>query len=193
MSLSLSGDGVVTGLDSAASSDLGSELAAKLDSTAYQPGLTLITSESFSAVSSVSINECFTSIYENYRIVIRATTSGSAFIYWRLRVSGSDDSGSNYVRQGVYGTSSTVSAFTSTDNLGYFTATLATGLHVATADFFSPNKAANTTALVNDFNVAPQIAIQAFNHTLATAYDGLTIFPSTGNFTGTIRIYGYRD
>jgi len=44
MSLSLSGDGVVTGLDSAASSDLGAELAAKLDTpgvwTSWTPAFT---------------------------------------------------------------------------------------------------------------------------------------------------------
>jgi hypothetical protein len=47
MSLSLSGDGVVTGLDSAASSDLGAELAAKLTTpgawTSYTPTFTNFT------------------------------------------------------------------------------------------------------------------------------------------------------
>ena len=30
-------------------------------------------------------------------------------------------------------------------------------------------------------------------HSLTTAYDGITIYPASGNITGTIAIFGYRN
>ena len=31
------------------------------------------------------------------------------------------------------------------------------------------------------------------SHSLATAYDGMTIYPPSGTITGSVRVYGYRN
>jgi hypothetical protein len=37
------------------------------------------------------------------------------------------------------------------------------------------------------------LAVQSAAHDVATAYDGFTIFPSSGTIAGTIRVYGYKN
>jgi hypothetical protein len=58
-------------------------------------GLVLITAETFSAVSSVSVNNCFSATYRTYSIVTTFTNTGAA-ITFRMRSGGSDNSASTY-------------------------------------------------------------------------------------------------
>lgn len=55
-------------------------------------GLVLVASATFTTASTCSINNCFTSTYENYRVVISgfSTTSTSANILMRFRNAGTD-------------------------------------------------------------------------------------------------------
>jgi hypothetical protein len=75
------------------------------------PGMVLIEKKPFTAVSSVSLDGCFTSAYNNYKVVVRFTswTSG-AYGTLRMRASGTDASGSDYSYSGHYHTSAPSSA-----------------------------------------------------------------------------------
>ncbi len=73
----------------------GSDLRNSLSS-----GLVLLNTTSFSAVSSQSVNDVFSATYENYFLLVR-TTASSDNINIRMRVSGSDDSTSNYHNLGL--------------------------------------------------------------------------------------------
>jgi len=60
-------------------------------------GLALVTSEDFTAVSSISINGAFTSSFDNYRVIGSLTTNSSgANLLARLRASGTDNTSSVY-------------------------------------------------------------------------------------------------
>ena len=57
--------------------------AGTVATTAYADtagGLQLITTQTFSAVSAVNVNNCFTSTYDNYQVVISGTTPSTAAI-----------------------------------------------------------------------------------------------------------------
>lgn len=164
-------------------------------------GLTAITKASVTAGSTVSVNNCFTSTYENYLITINVNSvSADAWLNFRLRASGSDDSGSNYTQQNVTISSSTLTA-------GRTTATFMEVGRLDSADtgtfiileIFRPQVAAETNAFLNTVmrtNGATNVeGWQVWmRHSQATAYDGFTLYPSTGNFTTStngIRVYGY--
>ena len=63
---------------------------------ATQGGLVLISSTDFSAVASMSINNAFSSTYQNYKVLIYADPSADVNIDFRFRASGTDNSNSNY-------------------------------------------------------------------------------------------------
>jgi hypothetical protein len=54
------------------------------------PGLVLLNTTSFSAVASQSVNDVFSSTYDNYRIVCEFSSSTDQEIFFRLRASGAD-------------------------------------------------------------------------------------------------------
>lgn len=164
-------------------------------------GLVLLNTTSFSAVSSQSISSVFSSTYSNYRILLElsATSAGTAQINLRLRTGGTDTTtdyksylatffDANWTTGGVVTLTSTTSMIA-----GY--------RHVATGDSFSaidlsnPFATKNTqqqafynstgTSGVGNAGIIPGVLVNT------TSYDSFTIFPATGTFTGTVRVYGY--
>lgn len=159
-------------------------------------GLQFITSQDFSAVSSVNINNCFTSTYDNYLLHLRGTKSeGTAAVDFRLRVSGSDDSGSNYVRRYITsgGAGTSVTAGENTITTGVICIPGASSPFAIGADavILGPNLVSQT--LVRSLSFPSYMVFDATRHTQSTAYDGITLLTSTGTMTGTVRIYGYRN
>jgi hypothetical protein len=160
-------------------------------------GLTLITTQGFSGSSSQSISDCFSSTYTNYRIMFYLTdASAQTNILARLRVSGSDASGSNYNRAGYLDYGSTIEAANATGETSWpFSGANkdADGLcsESVCADIFKPFLARKTA--VNLLSVQNLNTGRARNmvHALDTSYTGITFFPATGTMTGSVSIYGY--
>ena len=163
-------------------------------------GLNLITAQSFSAVSSINVNNCFSSTYQNYLFqIVISTTSAGGNADMRLRASGTDASGSDYkwavltnnTSPSAAGAIANASATSFNDSfLGW-----STGGNVAmTATIFCPNQAAPT--LITSHSVSEPFATYLYNfvrsgkHTLSTAYDGFSLIVTTGTMTGNFRIYG---
>jgi hypothetical protein len=198
------------------SGDLGDLLASKLaypsggsdgdllakDGTAAEwiavpeAGLTLITSESFSAVSSVSINNCFTSTYDNYKIVISGVHSAaSGAIKFRYRSSGSDDAGNNYFWQLVGGNNTTAVAArqssVSSGEIGYLAQR-----DIIEVILTSPS-AVQLKIMVSQTSLNETLGLQILHYANAysqtTSRDGFSIFPNTGTITGNVRVYGFRN
>jgi len=155
----------------------------------------------FSGVSSVSLNGCFSSAYDNYRIVSTITSSSANdTVYLRLRASGTDDTSGNYNRTLVESNSGGVtnrydSGATSLD---------ATVTHSASAngggfslDLERPFLTQWTIGLLNSAgrnSLGGWVGrAGGFTHSVATSYDGLTIFTGSGTLTGTVRVYGYKN
>lgn len=164
-------------------------------------GLVLISSTDFSAATSASINGVFTSSYRNYLIKINLdSVSVSGYQNMRLRVSGSDNTTSNYYGSAIYNTSTTA---TPTGELfsavGYFKTSY---LESTTTDsqiiinMDNPQLAKKTIySLQHSRNAAgPSVnytGTGTFNAT--TQFDGFTLYPeSGGTITGTIKVYGYK-
>ena len=161
-------------------------------------GLTLISSESFSAVTSKSINNCFTSTYQNYMIYVNLTSvTGGDYNYLKLRASGTDSSASyNFVRVVAYG--STVAAGTTTSGTnGYQIGTSTADNGGATRiDVYNPQLARSTyfySAGNRKNGTSLEFESAVGNHDVATAYDGLTLITSGSAFAGNIRVYGVQN
>jgi hypothetical protein len=163
-------------------------------------GLTYITQATPTAVNTVSINNCFTSAYANYLIVIDVTAAvGDGAMTARLRLSGTDST-TNYTSQRVGG--QTVTAFASANVSGtddfYFGGNLAASAqsYGLQTTLLSPALARQTVGLTfmgSQDSGGTTLQLVWNNHTTATAYDGITVNYGGTSFTGTIRIYGYQN
>lgn len=185
-----------TGYVELAAPATGSNTTLTLPTDSIQPGMVLVANQSFTASSSVSINNCFTSTYKNYRLLFSGNGSASSSLSWRLRSSGSDIVGNFYYWQRFY-IENTTSAGT---YQGPYTADISnwgidTGVTSVAADIFNPYVVERThyTSL-NHYNGAVSGARFGGGVYYATTQaDGITLYPSTGTFSGNIMIYGYRN
>lgn len=151
----------------------------------------------FSSATAISVNGCFTSLYDNYRLIV-TTTSGStdALMNLKLRAAGADTPGTT-----EYGFSLLQSASAGAWlNLNYSASTNIISIgYKRTVDRTSSNVDIHGPALAQftGFSIMGQYQVIPFTgggqHGLATAYDGFSIIPASGNVTGTLRIYGYRN
>jgi hypothetical protein len=161
------------------------------------PGLVYVAGTAFSAVSSVSVNNCFTSTYDNYRVVVEMlAAAGAPNVSFRLRVGGSDDTGANYAYQYIYGTGASAIAARGTAQTGgwFYTANTAYRA-IGSYDISAPAIARQTSMVGVSVYAAGTVELitWANNHNQSTAYDGITIYPASSTITGTVRIYGYRN
>jgi hypothetical protein len=165
-------------------------------------GLVLITTETFSAVSAVSLNNVFTSVYQNYRIVIKINADAAREIRCRYRAAGADDTNSRYflMSPGLFqnGTVDNYSNLAQTSLfIGYaFTTDIPL---MASYDIFDPQltTTVSTAGVIRDVDLTGTAFLRGGTFTswtnAAVSYDGITLFPSAGTITGNIRIYGYKN
>ena len=151
----------------------------------------------FTAVTSLSLNGCFTADFDNYVVVIRGVDSADHNAWYaRLRASGSDASGSDYTTQYLIAAGTTV-AGARDSSFTYMT--------------FAPTsddaRTGNTVYLYGPFLAQPTavrcvsargtsgavIRDYASTHSLSTSYDGITLYPSSDNQTGELAVYGIRS
>lgn len=162
-------------------------------------GLTLIASATGSAVSSVSINGCFTTAFDFYRIVYKITGSAADRLNIRMRVSAADNTSANYARQRAGGSGTTADANRLTGETALQIGnTLNADQSWGHVDIYYPAVAVPTLiTAVNGYNVTTPVADTFVGaHNVSTAYDGLTIYPATGTITtptNGIRVYGLQN
>jgi hypothetical protein len=150
----------------------------------------------FSGATSVSINGCFNSTYDNYLLIYKYTCTGSGSCRMRLRASGTDASGSNYNEMDV--TTSTASGPTRQGTANGAEWNMVNGatssINSLSLQFFDVNKALPTTVVGFGNRNTAEGYTYAKDHTVSTAYDGVTLYITGGpNITGTVRVYGYKD
>ena len=152
----------------------------------------------FSGVSSVSINGCFSSTYDNYKILFEGTISSAAALNWRGRTSGTDNSNSDYslrTFQVNRDATTTVAATNSTTSgrIGNIAATSSK----ADITIFDPFTSKPTVTMTNFTNGSgddfgyPMFVGSFFD--VGTSFDGISFIPASGTITGTVRVYGYKD
>jgi hypothetical protein len=158
-------------------------------------GMVLLNTTSFSAVASQSFNNVFSATYKDYVIVGNLAQSvATANLTIRLRVGGTDNTTSDYAHGTIISatTGTVTSTITSSANLW----TVSENRGVANRNIFwkigNPFESSVTelsgTLGVNRF---PHINSAIFN--ASTSFDGFSIFPSTGNITGQIKILGVSE
>jgi hypothetical protein len=167
-------------------------------SVGVSPGLVLVGSASPSAAGTVSIDNCFTSTYDNYLVVSRLSRTNAGNINLRYRVGGVDATGANYNNQAVQAGANSASAGAafSTGQTSAVAIGDSGGVdnNSASITITSPALATPTNAMsTNSYLNGTVIAITGSYHSLSTAYDGITFFPAAGTITGTIRVYGYAN
>ena len=164
-------------------------------------GLTLINSTTFSGAGNVAVDGVFTATYDNYFIQTYFTSVGSTnqTLGLRMRAGGTDDTGGNYINQGMRAYPSAViyvggvlSAF---DLHTLSSANPAYGHH--SVQLLSPNVAnftkIDSLAFGYDSTYTYGTVHMSGLCATTTAYDGFKLFVASGNIAGTVKIYGYQN
>ena len=155
-------------------------------------GLVWIGNTSFSATSSVNVNDVFSTTYDNYRVIINATGAAGNGGYLRLRVSGTDST-TNYQSQRVAGDGSS-GVFDRAGSTYAFLGDISTQPSSIVFDVFQPflTTATNFTSVnsCNNSSGNQVTEILSAAHNASTSYTGFTFYSSNNN-TGTLSVYGY--
>lgn len=164
----------------------------------------LITTRTVSSATEMVFDNVFTSDYLNYFCVVNITAAtATGFLHWQERVGGASGNTSySYAGVGVY--LSAGSGFQNTiagQNLaqgavGSFDGASGSQGHIM-FEISAPQTSAYT-AVTGRFSVATGNTGMYTGHVgsvhyVSTVYDGMRLFVSSGNFTGTGKLYGYRD
>lgn len=154
-------------------------------------------SVTFTSVTTLSLNGVFTSSYDNYMVTMRFTNTAFDYIQYRLRLSGTDNStASSYVYQSLNASGlGTPSGSRSTNNQGRLAVGNSTQREGLTLFMFGPSMAQPTAArtITVDDRSSAGIWDHASTHNQSTAYDGLTIFPASGNMSGLLTVFGFNN
>lgn len=151
---------------------------------------------SVSGTGGITINGCFTSGYDNYRIMFNSIGSAMLAIYAQTSSAGTANSSSYKWQQvGVLngGASNSGNNSTTSGELGYISNNGYSGLEFSVLNPFS---SAFTTMFGDFIYTAGADFIYrktCVKHEVASSFDGLRLFVTSGNFTGTIRVYGYNN
>jgi hypothetical protein len=161
-------------------------------------GLVKIASQSFTSSTSVVVNDVFTSAYDNYKVVISLSASTAMNLLMRMRAGGTDLSSGNKYFSAAY--NSLWGDFNSSDanqwQVGY--ADLASGVGLS-MEFYRPQVSSVDTAITfaqtggrsGSYVYAPFTGAAGIR--INGSYDGFNFYPSTGNITGNVRIYGWKN
>jgi len=152
----------------------------------------------FTGVTTVSLNGIFTTTFDNYKIIIYGSGSGSSSVamHLRYRTSGTDNTTSNYLNGGVSVTHSVGPTRTYSNTTTHTIGAAADITANATIDCMRPFNSTPTSSHSQYAGVGSQSAeygtIQNVFFAL-TSFDGVTLYPASGTITGIIRVYGYSN
>lgn len=153
------------------------------------------------AATTISINGCFTSAYENYLFIFDLTTSAASGFAVTLRLAGTDAVTAYDSERftAINATNAAVQSLNSASWVGSGGMGIAGASQSGELRLYSPALAVATRAKI-DNNITPNpmttsagMYIGTLLHRTATAYDGITFTIASGNATGTIRVYGYNN
>lgn len=155
-------------------------------------GLKFISSNTVSASSSYSINNCFTSTYSAYVIEMELTAAaGSPVVSARMRVAAVDSSAAKYDYSLIVDNPTTPASSLTTVQTSGAVCKVATTLSTCTMTVYRP-AAAEATAYRSQYQTgitSPVQGIYAGGHDVAAAYDGITFIPASSTISGVIRVY----
>lgn len=156
-------------------------------------GLILLAKDTFTSASSVSFDNVFSNTYKQYKIISNFTNTVNTYANIRMRASGTDNASSNYNRQSLYISSTTVSPAraTYTSFLGVFSPYTES---ISQIEIINPYQTAYTSLVASKIDDSSNSSIasvySAQGMTVNTSYDGFSVIPNSGIMSGTITVYG---
>jgi hypothetical protein len=153
-----------------------------------------IKTETFSGASIVSLNNIFSSSYDNYLFISTLSGNAAAGLRWRLRSGGSDISTSTYAWavQNQGWTSSIAIGGSASDTAGEIGRVQGTDKATFNAYIKSPFLSELTFVDFHYVDVSRYGFGGSYN-TNNTSYSGLSFFATSGTISGVVKVYGYRD
>ncbi len=156
----------------------------------------LITAQDFTASTAVNVNNVFSSTYENYKVLVSWRSSGNNTVRLRMRTGGTDYTTNKYFLAG-FTQGGTVNEGDSTSSpIGY---TDVTGTGATELTFYRPFISTSDTAYTV-MHTGPKSGSWVYGPLAGgggvrenRSDTGFTIYPDSGNITGTIRVYGAKN
>lgn len=157
-------------------------------------GMVHINTTSVTSASTLSVDNCFTSAYNNYRLVLNITSMTAGSVRVRFRTGAGDISLTNY--GWIYGFSVGSNSWTVDRNLASDVGLIAanTGQTELFADILCVTPQATAkTGIVSNATSHPGTILDlgATGYGLTTSFSGISILATS--FTGTLQIYGLRN
>jgi hypothetical protein len=161
-------------------------------------GLVHIHTESFSGVSSVSLDNVFTADYENYKMIVRVNAVASAtLLNMRFRSGGVDATGTNYNSQELQVNATTLNGTRTNNTTQQVIMNLRTDLmgQQRFVELYQPALPLGSNYFITGYDPYAGGLLKITNGTYSTAasQDGLTLYPSVGTVDGTVSVYGYAN
>jgi len=167
--------------------------------------INLVATATPSAVSSASIDNCFTADYANYMILYQNTAASAANnnLTIRLRASSTDTTANYYYAKFTsWTTAASQVNDVGTDEFEFVRINTTYPLNTwGTITLFGPAVAAQTlySAYGGDSTASgsPTIVLRTYNvagyQSDSTAFDGFTLLAASGTFSGKVLVYGIAD
>ena len=161
-------------------------------------GLVLIETTTATAVAAINVDDCFSATYDNYKIVITGfPVNADIQMTMRLRVSGADNSTTNYSMQRLQANSGTVAALRETSQAQWVVLTRFTdnAENLAIVELANPFNSKKSVCQINSASAlnGGHIMVQTGIFDATTSFDGFSLISSSGNFDSvTLSVFGYR-
>jgi hypothetical protein len=174
-------------------------------------GLVPLVNQNVSASTGFAVDNVFSSLYQNYKVMLKVdsmSAGNSINVNFQYRKAGSTVTASNYRGASFFlGIDSNVTAFWFRGN-GVSAIALGNAGVPSTPSYYSleilsPNIATTTTGLhmqasiryngTSPSNSSNMALFGSTDYTANDNFDGFIITPGSGNFSGNIKVYGYRD
>lgn len=154
---------------------------------------------SFTAVTSLSLNDVFSSAYTNYQIVYSGVAAATGLQSLQFRLRTTSDAATNYyfsnLRTYVSGTTATFSSSGSTTFM-LFGILDDQRRNSGSFSIHNPNIALPTSLSGTFIGADSTNNFAAYGggfHAGSTQYTGFTIYPGGSSMTGTIQVFGYNS
>jgi hypothetical protein len=176
-----------------------SEIAATYQTKA-NAGLTLINTTSFTAQSSVSFNNVFSSTYDHYKILSSNTGSSTIVaLNFKMRANGTDSTALYYGGANGSNSESNYTVFNQFNAVSAMRFGVAKSGETGTVEMriSNPFSSSVRTQFANSYTFSDGTNGRAYysggSMVVDTSFDGFTLIPESGTITGTVSVYGYNE
>ena len=164
--------------------------------TASGGDMVKVASGSFSAASTITVDNCFTSTYKRYVVYATWGASAAAATRIQLRYGSTTETGNYYGSGFQYARNNTLTTYGSNPTSGNIPLTSGTGAYICEIVFGQVGTGSSAEAgfygngIANNFQEAFVFSGKA---DVARDYTGFLISGASGTFTGSYSVYGLKD